>query len=507
MNIRFPNIFIQLNDVPASLNISGFTVSVFGILLAVGMLLGLLWVLLHSKRRGENPNRCLGMFLFTAAGALIGARALYAAVYWESYQNNFLKIFSVREGGLSFYGALFGGILFGGLFCALIRVSFLEMADTMTMGVLITQIIARWGDLFSRCSFGEYTNNPLAMQLPLGSVQSSAVTDLMREKIIEVGDTAYIQTAPAFLYESAACLILFLCLLIPYRRKRFPGSVFFRYLFWYGLIRFGTEWIRTDKMLLPGTVIDVSLVISGALVVIFGITMHLKKDIVKKRASLLKEMRERYYQEEEKIAAEMDRKDAEAAAAAAAEGAAAAEEGKTAGTEVPEPGTAAEGASDGSVESADAKAGTGGGNAASEAVETSSAAVSAAYESKWEEPEEEPREMTLEEKAEEIARRREAEYQREMERTEEVSLSEEKDRIARERMAQAAMEEQQKATAETVRAERELEKRRMDAMMRTPADPPEGEEITDKKFVRDSGGSSYQDEIRERFEMEHGDRE
>ena len=115
--------------------------------------------------------------------------------------------------------------------------------------------------------------------------------------------------------------------------------------------------------------------------------------------------------------------------------------------------------------------------------------------------------MTIEEKAEEIARRREAEYQREMERTEEVSLSEEKDRIARERMAQAAMEEQQKATAETVRAERELEKRRMDAMMRTPADPPEGEEITDKKFVRDSGGSSYQDEIRERFEMEHGDRE
>ena len=490
MNIRFPNIYFQLNDVPASFRISGFTFTMFGVLLAAGILAGLLFVMLNARRRGESLNRYLGMFLFTAVGAIIGARALYVAVYWESYQDNFLKAFAIRDGGLSLYGALFGGILTGCLFCAVTKNSFLETADTMTRGILLVQIIARWGDLFARCSFGEYTNNPLAMQLPLQSVQSSAVTDLMREKVVEIGDMTYIQVAPAFFYESAACLILFFCLVLADRRRRFPGCVFFRYLFWYGLIRFGVEWIRTDKMLFPGTVIDVSLVISGALVVIFGITIHLKKDIVKKRTSLLKEMRERYYQEEEKIAAEIDRRDAAASEGAAdgtAEAAAsekdAAESSPDMAEKIPEPDMPGDSA-------VSEKAG----DAAVTAVSPGEAPKAV--------PDEEPREMTREEKAEEIARRREREYAREQERLEEVSLSEEKDRIARERMAQAAIEEQQKAAAKVVQAEKELEMIRRKAEMRTPADPPEGEEITDKKFRSDVESTSFQDEIRERYEME-----
>ncbi len=495
MNIRFPNIYIQLNDVPASFRISGFTFTMFGVLLAAGILTGLLFVMLNARRRGESLNRYLGMFLFTAVGAIIGARVLYVAVNWDSYQHNFLKAFAIRDGGLSLYGALFGGMLLGWLFCAMTKNSFLETADTMTRGILLTQVIARWGDLFARCSFGEYTNNPLAMQLPLQSVQSSAVTDLMREKVIEIGDVTYIQVAPAFFYESAACLLLFFCLVLADRRRRFPGCVFFRYLFWYGLIRFGVEWIRTDKMLIPGTVIDVSLVISGALVVIFGITIHLKKDIVKKRASLLKEMRERYYQDEEKIAAEMDRRDAQPSEAAP-EG-----DGEVGAGSEAAPSGAAAAASDGESDGV-GEPGESGPDSAFPENKEGGTADSPAPERSADIPKAEPREMTREEIAEEIARKRQAEYSREQERLEEVSLSEEKDRIARERMAQAAMEEQQKETAKEVQAEKKLEIMRRNAEMRTPADPPEGEEITDKKFIRNSETTSFQDEIRERFEME-----
>ena len=152
---------------------------------------------------------------------VIGARALYVCFSWNLYKGNVNQIFNLRGGGLAFYGGLFGGMLGAAIYCAIRKKAFMQMADTACMGLVIAQIIGRWGDFFNRESFGEYTNSIFAMQLPLSAVRSSEVTSVMRENLETIGGVSYIQVHPVFLYESLWCLLLFLLVLVWKRKKRF----------------------------------------------------------------------------------------------------------------------------------------------------------------------------------------------------------------------------------------------------------------------------------------------
>ena len=73
------------------------------------------------------------------------------------------------------------------------------MADTVSIGLLTGQIIGVWGNAFNREAFGEYTDSLFAMQIPLESVHSSAVTKQMRDNLVMVLDEPFIQVHPLFL--------------------------------------------------------------------------------------------------------------------------------------------------------------------------------------------------------------------------------------------------------------------------------------------------------------------
>ena len=98
------------------------------------------------------------------------------------------------------------------------------------MGLLIGQIIGRWGDFFNRESFGGYTDGLLAMALPLSAVNSSQVTEEMMDHIQTFGGVSYVQVHPAFLYEILWNLILLIVILGIRRRKKFQGEIFLIYL-------------------------------------------------------------------------------------------------------------------------------------------------------------------------------------------------------------------------------------------------------------------------------------
>ena len=297
MTIRFPKINLELRNVPRAFTILGNEVTVFGILVAIGLVLGMLLVLLHGERKGKNPNHYLGAAIFAILGGLVGGRLLYAACNWEMYKGSPMKLLAVRDGGLSLYGAILGAILFSLIYCKIVKESFLEIADSLVLGGLLAQVVGRWGDFFSRCSFGEYTDQFFAMQLPLSSVRSGEVTETMREHAVSFGNVSFIQVTPLFLFESVACFLLFIILAATSRRKKFTGVVFYRYLAWYGLIRFGIEWFRTDKLMIPGTEVGLSLVLSAVFFVLFGLTVVGRSSMARKRAALKKQWREKDYPE------------------------------------------------------------------------------------------------------------------------------------------------------------------------------------------------------------------
>ena len=182
----------------------------------------------------------------------------------------------------------------------------MQMADTACMGLAVAQIIGRWGDFFNRESFGEYTNSIFAMQLPLSSVRSSEVTSVMRENLETIGGISYIQVHPVFFYESLWCLLLLLLMLVWKRKKHFHGEVFLRYLAGYGLGRFVIEYFRTDKLMIPGTSVGVSQVISAALFLICAVVVTVEGSMAKKRAAKRRRRREQDYEAQERAAREAE---------------------------------------------------------------------------------------------------------------------------------------------------------------------------------------------------------
>ncbi|MCB5385649.1 prolipoprotein diacylglyceryl transferase [Blautia glucerasea] len=306
MSIQFPNLGINLDYVGKSIQIFGFEITFFGLIIALGMLLGLGFVILEAKRCGENKDEYLEMMIISLLFGVIGARLLYVACSWNLYKGNIVQIFNIRNGGLCFYGGLFGGMLGAAIYCGVRRKPFMQMADTASMGIIVAQIIGRWGDFFNRESFGEYTNSIFAMQLPLSAVRSSEVTSAMRENLETIGGTSYIQVHPTFFYESAWCLLLFLLMLVWKRKKCFQGQVFLRYLAGYGLGRFVIEYLRTDKLLIPGTSIGISQLISAALFLICALVAAVEGTMAKKRAARRRRRREQDYEAQERAAREAE---------------------------------------------------------------------------------------------------------------------------------------------------------------------------------------------------------
>ena len=114
------------------------------------------------------------------------------------------------------------------------------MADTACVGLVLGQIIGRWGNFFNREAFGGYTNGLFAMQLPLNAVRSSDVTQEMMEHLQTIDGVQYIQVHPTFLYENLWNIGVLLLLLLFTKHKKFDGEIFLLYLAGYGIGRF---WI------------------------------------------------------------------------------------------------------------------------------------------------------------------------------------------------------------------------------------------------------------------------
>ena len=286
MSIRFPGLNLVLSYVPRSFQIFGMEFTIYGVLIAIGALLGIGLVTLEAKRNGEDQNKYLDMMIISLLASVVGSRLFYVVFSWELYRGNFSGILDFRNGGYTFYGGLLAGFLAAAVFCRIAKMNFWKMADTVSLGILLGQIIGRWGNFFNRESFGEYADLPWAIQIPISAVRSGEVSGNMRDNLLTINGISYIQVQPVFLYESLWCLILLLILLALRRKKKYDGELFMIYLAGYGIGRFFFEWLRTDKLYIPGTRIGVSLVISAALFIIYTPTVIVRGVMAQKRAAI-----------------------------------------------------------------------------------------------------------------------------------------------------------------------------------------------------------------------------
>lgn len=281
-NINFPHLHIYLEHVGKSFEVFGVSIAYYGVIIAAGMLAGILMATYEAKRTGQNPDDYFDLAIIAIICSVIGARIYYVIFSWDLYKDDLWSIFNLRQGGLAIYGGVIAAIITTVIFAKVKRLSFPKLADTAGLGLILGQIIGRWGNFFNREAFGGYTDGLLAMQLPVDAVRSSDITAELADHILELDGISYIQVHPTFLYESLWNLGILLILLLVRRHKKFDGEIFLLYLAGYGVGRFWIEGLRTDQLLIPSTSIAVSQLLAGILVIVSVIMLILLRKRVLK---------------------------------------------------------------------------------------------------------------------------------------------------------------------------------------------------------------------------------
>ncbi|MBP7059477.1 MAG: prolipoprotein diacylglyceryl transferase [Lachnospiraceae bacterium] len=273
--IIFPNLHITLTNVGKSISVFGFEIAFYGIIIAIGMILGSSIIMKNAKKQGYKEDDFLDIIIWSLVLGVIGARAYYVVFSWNLYKNDLLSIFNLRQGGLAIYGGILAGILTAFIVCKLKKIPFLKAADVCILGLPVGQAIGRWGNFFNREAFGDYTNNLFAMQIPLSRVRTmDDVSQTMLDHVQTIGNTAFISVNPTFLYESVWSVGVFIFLMIMRRHLKFNGEAVLLYLITYGAGRFWIEGLRTDQLILFNTGIPVSQLLAACLVA-FGFVMLL----------------------------------------------------------------------------------------------------------------------------------------------------------------------------------------------------------------------------------------
>lgn len=265
MDIEFPNLGIYLRNVPKSFSVFGFEIAFYGVIIGLGVLAGILMAAKWAEVTGQDPDVYWDFAIYAVIFSIIGARIYYVVFEWEHYKDDLLSILNLRQGGLAIYGGVIAAFTTLFIYAKCKKQNAFQMADTGVLGLVLGQVIGRWGNFTNREVFGEYTDNLLAMRLPIDMVRPGDISEALASHIVE--GTNYIQVHPTFLYESLWNLGILLLMLVYYRHKKFEGEIALLYLGGYGLGRAWIEGIRTDQLFLPGTQIPVSQLLAVVLFV------------------------------------------------------------------------------------------------------------------------------------------------------------------------------------------------------------------------------------------------
>lgn len=247
-----------------------FVVRWYGVLIALGFTLAVLFGGRMAYKWKMNLDKMLDVLIYGTILGIIGARLYYVIFQWDLYKDNLSSIFKTWEGGLAIYGGLIGGLLGAYIACRVRKLNFRNLLDLAGMSFLIGQGIGRWGNFTNQEAFGTNTNLPWGMWSEKIAEYITDNQSMFQQKGITMtagtmADKAYVH--PTFLYESLWCLLGFAVLYIICKKyRKFSGQIFLCYGIWYGTGRMIIEGFRTDSLYLGGTSIRVSQLLSAVVV-------------------------------------------------------------------------------------------------------------------------------------------------------------------------------------------------------------------------------------------------
>ncbi|MCL2573506.1 MAG: prolipoprotein diacylglyceryl transferase [Defluviitaleaceae bacterium] len=273
-DIVFPNLGLTLENInTVAFSVFGIEIYWYAICVVLGIIAGVYFgAVFAPKRTGQDPNVYMDFALFVVPACIIGARLFYVIFAWDATWT-FARIFDIRQGGLAIYGVVIAAIITALIFCKVKKINFFHFADTGIVGLIIGHAIGRIGNFINREAFGGYYTGFFAMEIRLDQVHNlNTVTEEMRDNFVMRGGIEYISVHPTFLYEAITLVVLFIALNLYRKHKKFNGEILAYYFLVYGVVRFFIEGLRTDQLLLSGTNLSVSMIMS-AVIAVLGLIM------------------------------------------------------------------------------------------------------------------------------------------------------------------------------------------------------------------------------------------
>lgn len=241
----------------------------YGIIIACGFLLALIYGLKNAGRFSLNSDRMLDVILVATPVAILSARTYYVIFDGEKL-NGIGDFFGFGDSsgfaGLAIYGGVIGAFASGALMCKLRKVNILDMFDVAAVGFLIGQGIGRWGNFVNQEAYGSFTGSDF------WGMESTKTVSEIGEGLVH----------PCFLYESVWCIAGFFLLNYFAKKRKFSGEISLMYCVWYGFGRGIIELLRTDSLMLGN--IRISCLLSFAICIAGAVLLRVLFSRAKQRS-------------------------------------------------------------------------------------------------------------------------------------------------------------------------------------------------------------------------------
>lgn len=215
---------------PVLFKIGSLTLYTYGLFVALGFISAIWWSKKLARKHDINHEFIYDVYIVILVSAIIGARALYIIIEFNSFSSDWLSVFKIWNGGLVFYGGFISSFIATVLYLHLKKSSLWLMGDIIAPGVALGHAIGRIGCFFAGCCYGRSCDLPWAIQFK--NHDSLAPLNIFLH--------------PTQIYEILSNLLIFVILMWVGHKKKTHGVVFFVYLILYSLFRSFIEFFRGD---------------------------------------------------------------------------------------------------------------------------------------------------------------------------------------------------------------------------------------------------------------------
>lgn len=226
---------------PVAFNLGLLSVRWYGIIIAVGILLGYFVAQRALVKAGLHKDTLVDIIFYSALFGFIAARIYFVIFQWPYYAENPGEIIKIWHGGIAIHGGLIGGFIAGVIVCKVKNLNPFQIGDIVAPSIILAQGIGRWGNFMNHEAHGGPVSRAFLEKLHL--------PNFIIENMYINGQYYH----PTFLYESIWDVAGFI-ILVNIRKHLKLGETFFLYLTWYSIGRFFIEGLRTDSLMLTSNI-------------------------------------------------------------------------------------------------------------------------------------------------------------------------------------------------------------------------------------------------------------